>query len=128
MDLTWNLFLIAIGAVLTYVSGKKYWKRTNKIDSCGNAKVSKVVNLGRQGLEKVYAVYYEVTPEQGEPFEIIDSPVNKPPEVGKVRQMFYESQDHNNRYFKTIGMWDRRIIPCLSIGALTLISVIACFV
>lgn len=97
------------------------YKKSKKIDTESIAVVKDVQYLGMAGIEKVYAVKYDVN--CSEPFELVETPCKKGKKIGLTRGVFYESDNpKQNYYFKTIGRFDKRLLlPTL----ITLIGVSA---
>jgi hypothetical protein len=104
----------------------KIMRKHKKIDTESVAVVKEVIDLGRDGVSKEYAIKYDI--QSSQPFELIVTPCKKMLPVGAERSIFYEKADPTkNYYFKTLGQSDNRFvmpIVMLSIGLLTFISTI----
>lgn len=106
-----GIFILTLGlitAVACFYGLCKVFKKNRKIDTESIAIVTSVQSLGRDDGQKVYAVRYDI--KSSNPFELLVTPVRRPPEIGKQRAIFYEKDNPKNHFFKTIGHLDNRFI------------------
>lgn len=89
----------------------RFWKKHRKIDTESIAVVKEIIDLGRgDGFRKMYAIKYEI--QSSEPFTLLVTPVTKKPQLETIQSIFYEKENpKKNYFFKTIGQFDRRIVP-----------------
>ena len=112
--MNWQGLLAGIGClgVATWLFLKAFRKH-KKIDTCANAYVERVQDLGPISGKKSYAITYKVN--ANEPFHVLISPCFKAYDIGKKRMMYFEKGNaKENHYFTRFGInYDRRFSPAI---------------
>lgn len=118
-----GIFLLLV-TIFLYLKARKKHK---KIDTCANAYVERVIDIGYSGGKKVYAITYNVTATP--PFKVLLSPCTKAYRVGKRRKMYFEKDNaKENHYFSVLFLnIDRRYFPAISIAVFTVVAFVSAF-
>lgn len=100
-------------------------QKHDAIDSVADARVIKVLNLGR-GLDgkTQFAITYQVLLDA--PFEILVTPTSIPADMGAVVTIYYDALDHNNYYIPTKWKVDDRMKKAWLLLAFALIVLAGC--
>ena len=83
--------------IFTIYSFIKQKKRSNDIDSVADARVIKVLTLGKGYTGKPqFAITYQVLIDS--PFEVLVTPSSTPADMGSLVTIYYDSVNHDNFY------------------------------
>ena len=122
-----RILIVVLGALISFILFKKIVPKHRRIDTESIAVVKEVIDLGRIDAKKEYAVRYEI--QSSKPFDLLETPVHKPRDIGETRSIFYEEADpKNNFYFKKIGSIDFRLGYPIFFTIGTICAIISLFV
>ena len=109
-------------AVYRFIKAKA---RSKAIDSIADARVIKVLTLGRSMDGKSqFAITYQVLIDK--PFEIIVTPTNTLVEMGSLVTIYYDSLDHSNYYIPTKWKIDDRMKKAWTLLIAAIVAVGGC--
>lgn len=113
---------LAVIAVLYLLKMKRV---SDAIDSVADARVIKVLNLGRgtNGKEQ-YAITYQVLID--EPFEVLVTPTPVEQIMGDTVAIYYDSHDHSNFYIPIKWKFDDRIKKAIIFVGIAVLCVVGC--
>ena len=101
----------------------KIKRKHDAIDSVADARVIKVLNLGR-GLDckPQFAVTYQVLIDA--PFEVLVTPTNTPVDLGSIVTIYYDSTNHENYYLPVKWKVDDRMKKAWTLVAFAIVIVV----
>lgn len=120
-----KILMLIFGVGVAIVGIKKLIdvkKQHNNIDSVADARVTKVIHLGKNNAGKnQYAITYKIILEN--PFEVLVTPSTLEVDIGSVAAYYYERIDPKGNYF-IVHKW--KFDPRFKMPIL--ISCIGCFI
>jgi hypothetical protein len=117
------LIVALVFAAFTISRLIKTKRKHDAIDSVADARVIKVLSLGRGFDGKPqFAITYQVLID--DPFEILVTPTNTPIDMGTIVAIYYDSMDHNNYYLPVKWKVDDRMKKAWTLVVIALLVVV----